>query len=222
MLSFETTCAFFVASLLMAMTPGPDVIIVLTQSSLYGMRAGVLTTLGLMTGLLGHTLAVALGVAVLFQTSEAAFTALKFLGAAYLLYLAWQSFRSGVFRAFLTQSLFPGYGTLYRRGFLSNITNPKVTLFCLAVLPQFVEPERGHPTLQILSLGGLYGQDGDMVQPFRSRANAYEPYCRMHLSGACAHAGLCFTLISAISRVRRRRLRGRIPPAGLTGTSLSV
>ena len=139
MLSFETTCAFFVASLLMAMTPGPDVIIVLTQSSLYGMRAGVLTTLGLMTGLLGHTLAVALGVAVLFQTSEAAFTALKFLGAAYLLYLAWQSFRSGVFRAFLTQSLFPGYGT-----------------FCLAVLPQFVEPERGHPTLQILSLGGLY------------------------------------------------------------------
>ena len=152
MLSFETTCAFFVASLLMAMTPGPDVIIVLTQSSLYGMRAGVLTTLGLMTGLLGHTLAVALGVAVLFQTSEAAFTALKFLGAAYLLYLAWQSFRSGVFRAFLIQSLFPGYGTLYRRGFLSNITNPKVTLFCLAVLPQFVEPERGHPTLQILSL----------------------------------------------------------------------
>ena len=150
MLSFETTCAFFVASLLMAMTPGPDVIIVLTQSSLYGMRAGVLTTLGLMTGLLGHTLAVALGVAVLFQTSEAAFTALKFLGAAYLLYLAWQSFRSGVFRAFLTQSL------LYRRGFLSNITSPKVTLFCLAVLPQFVEPERGHPTLQILSLGGLY------------------------------------------------------------------
>ena len=146
MLSFETTCAFFVASLLMAMTPGPDVIIVLTQSSLYGMRAGVLTTLGLMTGLLGHTLAVALGVAVLFQTSEAAFTALKFLGAAYLLYLAWQSFRSGVFRAFLT----------HRRGFLSNITNPKVTLFCLAVLPQFVEPERGHPTLQILSLGGLY------------------------------------------------------------------
>ena len=156
MLSFETTCAFFVASLLMAMTPGPDVIIVLTQSSLYGMRAGVLTTLGLMTGLLGHTLAVALGVAVLFQTSEAAFTALKFLGAAYLLYLAWQSFRSGVFRAFLTQSLFPGYGTLYRRGFLSNITNPKVTLFFLAFLPQFADPARGGLTAQIIALGALF------------------------------------------------------------------
>lgn len=156
MLSFETTCAFFVASLLMAMTPGPDVIIVLTQSSLYGMRAGVLTTLGLMTGLLGHTLAVALGVAVLFQTSEAAFTALKFLGAAYLLYLAWQSFRSGVFRAFLTQSLFPGYGTLYRRGFLSNITNPKVTLFFLAFLPQFADPARGGLMAQIIVLGALF------------------------------------------------------------------
>ena len=156
MLSFETTCAFFVASLLMAMTPGPDVIIVLTQSSLYGMRAGVLTTLGLMTGLLGHTLAVALGVAVLFQTSEAAFTALKFLGAVYLLYLAWQSFRSGVFRAFLTQSLFPGYGTLYRRGVLSNITNPKVTLFFLAFLPQFADPARGGLTAQIIVLGALF------------------------------------------------------------------
>jgi len=140
----------------MAMTPGPDVIIVLTQSSLYGMRAGVLTTLGLMTGLLGHTLAVALGVAVLFQTSEAAFTALKFLGAAYLLYLAWQSFRSGVFRAFLTQSLFPGYGTLYRRGFLSNITNPKVTLFFLAFLPQFADPAQGCLTAQIVVLGALF------------------------------------------------------------------
>ena len=82
MLSFETTCAFFVASLLMAMTPGPDVIIVLTQSSLYGMRAGVLTTLGLMTGLLGHTLAVALGGGMPTRFSRSALAALELLGAA--------------------------------------------------------------------------------------------------------------------------------------------
>ena len=81
---------------------------------------------------------------------------LKFAGAAYLLYLAWLSFRSGTSKASLQKAQFPGYGTLYRRGVIMNITNPKVTLFCLAVLPQFVEPERGHPTLQILSLGGLY------------------------------------------------------------------
>ena len=125
MLSFESPCAFFVASLLLAMTPGPDVIIVLTQSSLYGMRAGVLTTLGLMTGLLGHTLAVALGVAVLFQTSEAAFTALKFLGAAYLLYLAWQSFRSGVFRAV----------TRRRRPFHTGSAAPRFFVSRLATSP---------------------------------------------------------------------------------------
>lgn len=72
----------------MAMTLRPNVVIVLTQSSLYGMRAGVLTTPGLMTGLLGHTLTIVFGVAVLFQTSEAAFTVLKFLGVVCLLYLA--------------------------------------------------------------------------------------------------------------------------------------
>ena len=88
MLAPETIWTFFFASLLMAMTPGPDVIIVLTQSSLYGMRAGLLTTFGLMTGLLGHALAVALGVAVLCQMSEAALFLLMLLGAALLLFLA--------------------------------------------------------------------------------------------------------------------------------------
>ena len=76
----------------MGLAPGPDNIFVLTQSALYGFRAGIVTTLGLMTGLFGHTAAVALGVAALFQTSEMAFTVLKCAGAAYLLYLAWLSF----------------------------------------------------------------------------------------------------------------------------------
>ena len=152
----ETLGAFFVASVVMGLAPGPDILFVLTQSALYGARAGFATTCGLITGLFVHITAVSLGVAALFQSSETAFNVLKFAGAAYLLYLAWLSFRSGTSKASLQKAQFPGYGTLYRRGFLSNITNPKVTLFCLAVLPQFVEPERGHPTLQILSLGGLY------------------------------------------------------------------
>ena len=152
----ETLGAFFVASVVMGLAPGPDILFVLTQSALYGARAGFASTCGLITGLFVHITAVSLGVAALFQSSETAFNVLKFAGAAYLLYLAWLSFRSGTSKASLQKAQFPGYGTLYRRGFLSNITNPKVTLFCLAVLPQFVEPERGHPTLQILSLGGLY------------------------------------------------------------------
>lgn len=140
----------------MGLAPGPDILFVLTQSALYGARAGFATTCGLITGLFVHITAVSLGVAALFQSSETAFNVLKFAGAAYLLYLAWLSFRSGTSKASLQKAQFPGYGTLYRRGVIMNITNPKVTLFCLAVLPQFVEPERGHPTLQILSLGGLY------------------------------------------------------------------
>lgn len=152
----ETLGAFFVASVVMGLAPGPDILFVLTQSALYGARAGFATTCGLITGLFVHITAVSLGVAALFQSSETAFNMLKFAGAAYLLYLAWLSFRSGTSKASLQKAQFPGYGTLYRRGVIMNITNPKVTLFCLAVLPQFVEPERGHPTLQILSLGGLY------------------------------------------------------------------
>ena len=152
----ETLGAFFVASVVMGLAPGPDILFVLTQSALYGARAGFATTCGLITGLFVHITAVSLGVAALFQSSETAFNVLKFAGAAYLLYLAWLSFRSGTSKASLQKAQFPGYGTLYRRGVIMNITNPKVTLFCLAVLPQCVEPERGHPTLQILSLGGLY------------------------------------------------------------------
>lgn len=152
----ETLGAFFVASVVMGLAPGPDILFVLTQSALYGARAGFATICGLITGLFVHITAVSLGVAALFQSSETAFNVLKFAGAAYLLYLAWLSFRSGTSKASLQKAQFPGYGTLYRRGVIMNITNPKVTLFCLAVLPQFVEPERGHPTLQILSLGGLY------------------------------------------------------------------
>ena len=152
----ETLGAFFVASVVMGLAPGPDILFVLTQTALYGARAGFATTCGLITGLFVHITAVSLGVAALFQSSETAFNMLKFAGAAYLLYLAWLSFRSGTSKASLQKAQFPGYGTLYRRGVIMNITNPKVTLFCLAVLPQFVEPERGHPTLQILSLGGLY------------------------------------------------------------------
>ena len=156
MLPLETLGAFFVTAIVMGLAPGPDNIFVLTQSALYGFRAGIVTTLGLMTGLFGHTAAVALGVAALFQTSEMAFTVLKCAGAAYLLYLAWLSFRSGASRAWLEQSTFPGYWALYRRGVIMNITNPKVTLFFLAFLPQFAKPELGNVPLQIVTLGLLF------------------------------------------------------------------
>lgn len=152
----ETTWVFFAASVALAVAPGPDNIFVLTQSALHGPRAGLLVTLGLCTGLLAHTAAVALGVAAIFRTSEVAFTVLKFVGAGYLLYLAWRAFRSG------TSSLEEGRGTaltgreLYLRGVIMNITNPKVAIFFLAFLPQFADPQRGSLTLQIVICGGLF------------------------------------------------------------------
>ena len=164
MLSPEVAGAFFVAALVLSIAPGPDNIFVLTQSALYGAAAGMVTTLGLATGLCFHTTAVALGVAVIFRSSPTAFWLLKVLGACYLLYLAWLAFRSGAALARVPEgggegshgASFPGYGALYRRGILMNVTNPKVCLFFLAFLPQFCEPERGSIPLQVVLLGALF------------------------------------------------------------------
>ena len=156
LLPVEIMGTFFVASIIMALAPGPDILFVLTQSALYGARAGLLTTCGLLTGLFVHITAVSLGVAALFQSSLLAFTLLKFAGAAYLLYLAWLSFRSGASHASLQKNRFPGYKALYCRGVIMNVTNPKVTLFFLAFLPQFADPARGSLTLQIILLGALF------------------------------------------------------------------
>lgn len=163
MLSPETAAAFFATALVLAIAPGPDNIFVLTQSAVHGAAAGVVTTLGLATGLCVQTAAVALGVAVIFQTSTVAFLALKVVGACYLLYLAWLSFRAGAALAAVPETA-PGgaalraapYGALYRRGIVMNVTNPKVCLFFLAFLPQFCDPAAGSVTLQVVALGGLF------------------------------------------------------------------
>lgn len=153
--SFDVCAAFFAASLLLALAPGPDIIFVITQAALFGARAGIATTLGLITGLCFHTAAVSLGVAVIFQTSRIAFTLLKCLGAGYLCWLAWLSLRAGTAVA-RGNPEFVGYGALYRRGIVMNVTNPKVALFFLAFLPQFCEPARGPVGLQMLFFGFLF------------------------------------------------------------------
>ena len=163
MLTPDAMMAFFVAALLLGIAPGPDNIFVLTQSALFGAGAGMVTTLGLVTGLCVHTAAVALGVAAIFQTSALAFTLLKTAGAGYLLWLAWLSFRAGASTEKIAQgdggpagAAFPGYMTLYRRGIVMNVTNPKVSLFFLAFLPQFCDPARGSVAVQVLILGALF------------------------------------------------------------------
>ena len=156
MISLETAIAFFSVSVLLALTPGPDNVFVLLQSAMRGRLAGMLVVLGLCTGLLVHTSAVALGLAALFAASALAFTVLKFVGAAYLAYLAWQAFRApaGVAEGGRAEPM--SGRQMYLRGIIMNITNPKVAIFFLAFLPQFANPEKGDLVLQIMSLGGIF------------------------------------------------------------------
>lgn len=156
MLSLDTLSLFVIASAMLSIAPGPDNIFVLTQSALYGRRAGLLITLGLCSGLIVHTAAVALGVAAIFATSELAFNLLKWVGAAYLLYLAWQVFRAPVGDLSVNGGSEKSARTLFLRGVIMNITNPKVAIFFLAFLPQFAEPAQGNLPLQMLLLGGVF------------------------------------------------------------------
>lgn len=156
LISTQTALAFFVASVLLALVPGPDNVFVLLHAAVHGARAGLLVVLGLCSGLLFHTAAVALGLAALLAASDAAFTLLKALGAAYLLWLAWLSWRApaGLPGGEAAPAL--SARKTYLRGVIMNISNPKVALFFLAFLPQFVEPSRGAMAFQIMQLGAVF------------------------------------------------------------------
>lgn len=156
MLPFDVVVTFCLASVVLAIAPGPDNIFVLTQSALHGKGAGLAVVLGLCTGLVFHSSAVALGVAVIFKTSVVAFTILKIVGALYLLYLAWMSFRASPEKIDQTTAIDLSMGKLYFRGIIMNITNPKVSIFFLAFLPQFTDPARGSVALQVILLGCLF------------------------------------------------------------------
>ncbi|MDO5087463.1 MAG: LysE family translocator [Comamonadaceae bacterium] len=154
--TLDTTLSFFAAAVLLALAPGPDNLTVLAQSLTHGRRAALAFALGCVLGVLGHTAAVAAGLASAVAASPALFTLLKAMGAAYLLYLAWQAWRAPAALAA------PGAGqtappaALLRRGIAMNLSNPKVLLFFLALLPQFTDPSRGPVATQVLWLGGVF------------------------------------------------------------------
>jgi len=156
MIPLDSLLVFFSASVLLALSPGPDNIFVLTQSALRGAFAGFIITLGLCTGLLVHTSAVAFGVAAIFKTSAVAFNALKYIGAVYLLYMAWKAFRASPADIASGNNSERSLSVLYRRGIIMNITNPKVSIFFLAFLPQFADPSRGALILQMFLLGAVF------------------------------------------------------------------
>ena len=153
LLSVETVLTFIGASVVLCFVPGPDNIFVLTQSAIRGWKVGILTTLGLCSGLIVHTSLVALGVSVIFQTSELAFQGLKIIGACYLVYLAYRATRS--IKIDLRDSDEPNK-SFYLTGVVMNITNPKVAIFFLVFLPQFVNIDSGSVSIQMFTLGFIF------------------------------------------------------------------
>jgi len=156
MLDAEQAGVFFAASVLLALAPGPDNLFVLNQSLRQGRDAGILVTLGLCTGLIFHTLLVILGVATFIGHQPDLFVLLKAIGASYLLYLAYQSIQAARQPMSAGKTAALSGAALYQKGVLLNISNPKVGLFFLAFLPQFVAPESDHTTGQFALLGGLF------------------------------------------------------------------
>lgn len=156
LLPFETLSAFVLASTVLCLMPGPDNLFVLSQSAIYGRTSGLFVTLGLCTGLLVHTVIVAMGLAVVIQNVSGAITTIKFLGALYLLYLAWSAFTAKAISADTATVLVVSNGAMYRRGIIMNLSNPKVSIFFLAFLPQFASADYGAIAPQMVVLGGIF------------------------------------------------------------------
>lgn len=154
--------SFLLASMALTLSPGPDILYVLTQSISNGKKYGVATAAGLVTGILVHTTLIALGVSAMLKQSELIFTLIKITGACYLLWMAFQVYRAPASVDLQTPNgpkkpLF----SLFKQGFLMNVLNPKVTLFFLAFFPGFIDGTSGNITQQIYFLGFLF-----MLQAF--------------------------------------------------------
>ncbi|GAA1956805.1 LysE family translocator [Kitasatospora viridis] len=138
----------------MVLTPGPNMIYLVSRSIAQGRRAGLLSLAGVATGFLVYLTAVTAGVATLFAVVPLLYTALKLAGAGYLLYLAWQAVKPGGTAVFAPRELPPDPPRkLFAMGFLTCLLNPKIAIIYVSLLPQFVVPARGHVAAQSFVLG---------------------------------------------------------------------
>lgn len=150
-----TLLGYLFACMALTISPGPDNIFVITQGLTRGRKAAIITALGMCSGITVHTTAAALGISAIFYSSAAAFNLVKYAGAVYLLYLAWKALRNSSSLQLSAERNLPATA-LFRRGFIMNVLNPKVALFFLAFLPQFVAPASGKIPLQMLLLGLIF------------------------------------------------------------------
>jgi threonine/homoserine/homoserine lactone efflux protein len=163
---------FAVAATLLIIVPGPNVIYIITRGIDQGRRAAVASALGVQTGMLFHIGAAVLGLSALVASSDLVFDVVRYAGAAYLIWMGISSIRSR--RTALDGpeiSRRASHGRLFAQGLVVNVLNPKVGLFFIAFLPQFIDPARGSSTVQILVLGGVFvaiAVISDLVYAFAS------------------------------------------------------
>ena len=146
---------FLTASILLTLSPGPDIIYVLVQSISNGKKAGIVTTLGLVSGILIHTSLVAFGISAVIKASPILFSLIKIFGALYLFFLAYKVFKSDPSIA-INGVPQKSSKNLFRQGFIMNVLNPKVTIFFLAFFPGFLWEPEGNTILQFYILGFLF------------------------------------------------------------------
>ncbi|MFD2115290.1 LysE family translocator [Paenibacillus yanchengensis] len=154
-MDFLAIFSFLGTAMLLTIMPGPDNMFVLAQSISQNKQAGFATTLGLCTGLLVHITAAAAGISAIVYQSAFIFHVVKYAGAIYLLYLAFKAFRSHTSNPTIDGKPAETYRALYKKGVIMNVLNPKVSLFFLALLPQFVNNQSSVP-LQMIGLGLVF------------------------------------------------------------------
>ncbi|MEO8388111.1 LysE family translocator [Polaromonas sp.] len=157
MMDMGTLSLFVLAVLALFLSPGPNMAFVLSHGLAHGVRGGFAAAIGISAADLVHTLCAATGVTAVVAAWPPSFDALRYAGALYLLWLAWQALRPAGARsaAQATSAGFAGFARIVRMALLNNLVNPKALLFFMVFLPQFVNPARGHVTLQLLVLGVL-------------------------------------------------------------------
>ncbi|WP_126220862.1 LysE family translocator [Burkholderia vietnamiensis] len=152
--TLPTLIAFGLVSLGMALTPGPNMLYLISRSICQGRRAGLVSLGGVALGFVFYMFCAAFGITALLLTVPYAYDALRFCGAAYLLYLAWQALRPGGRSAFEVRQLPHDSGArLFAMGFVTNLANPKIAVMYLSLLPQFISPAYGSMLAQSLALG---------------------------------------------------------------------
>jgi threonine/homoserine/homoserine lactone efflux protein len=156
MLTIPEVGLFALTTLVLVLTPGPNMIYCVSRSLSQGRGAGLLSLAGVLLGFVAHLVAATLGLTALLSAVPYAFDALRIAGALYLLWLAWDALRPGGSTPFVARQLpMDAPGRLFRMGLLTNLLNPKVAIFYLSFFPQFLHPERGSVLVQALQLGAV-------------------------------------------------------------------